>query len=77
MGASYGASRLTARHIESLAQVLHGIIKERETVDDYVSLDDLDTDKITKLEDDFNDAMDELRRTVASLENTMRRAWEF
>lgn len=77
MGVSYGASRRTAAHIESIAQVLGDLIDEREAVDDVNAVDDLDTDRIDKLEDDFNDAIAELRRTVASLENTMRRAWEF
>ena len=77
MGASYKAAMGTKRHVESLADVLGQIIEEREAVDDVHTVDDLDTDRITKLEDDFGDAIAELRKTVDNLENQMRRAWEF
>lgn len=77
MGASYKAAMGTKRHIESLADVLGQIIEEREAVDGVDTVDDLDTDRITKLEDDFGDAIAELRKTVDNLENQMRRAWEF
>ena len=77
MGVSYRTAASAAFRIEEIASVLQEIIEERQVVDAMDGGDCIYTDRITRLEDDFGDAIAELRKTVDNLENQMRRAWEF
>jgi hypothetical protein len=77
MGASYKTAASTAFRIEELGSVLAEIIEERQVVDGIDGGDCIYTERITKLEGDFGRAIAELRKTVDTLENQMRRAWEF